>query len=119
MFTKAIYVGTDGCFYVDNREAPSHCLGDILEIKIIASEEVTQDQALASYRFYVNGTLNEYRLYVQVGQDLDKFLGITMHRPVWLWVGKDGITAEISHYAGIRSGRLKSDKRRRGDQPGI
>jgi hypothetical protein len=84
--------------------ADGRCFGNILEIKILATKVV--NGSITSYRFCIIGFCEQFQLFVKTGSKLDRFLGHTMFRPIWIWVDEKGIGVELSNY-----GR-QCDKRR-------
>lgn len=80
----------DELFYVGQR-----CLGNILEIKVTAAGCV--DGLAAEYTAELEDK-HEVAIQVQTNSELDKFLGITMHRKIWVWCFEGRLKGEISNY---------------------
>lgn len=99
-----IFIGADDNFYMDLGPKQG-CMGDVLEVTVLAQELVTFDNNINSYIFRICGIHNRYRLYVEIGSDLDRFLAITMHKPIWLWVSNGKVVTEISNYGQDRQAR--------------
>jgi hypothetical protein len=95
-------------FFVGER-----CLGDVLEVTIIAAGACTSH----GRAFYIAQLedKNEVLLQVTAGSDIDKFLGITMCRPIWIWCSENKLKMEISNYARLGPVRSRGSKRGPGD----
>lgn len=92
----------DNDFYVGER-----WLGDILEVTVIAAGSVNGNDAQYTFRLEDN---NEVLINVPVHTDIDKFLGITMLKPVWIWCCENELKAEISNYARLERYRRPGGK---------
>jgi len=85
----------DDSFFVGER-----CLGDILEVIVIGCGVV--NGTIAQYTIKLEDN-NEVLIQVPTNSDIDRFLGITMMRPIWIWICENELVAEISNYARLRS----------------
>jgi hypothetical protein len=92
----------DNSFMVGQR-----CLGDILEGIITGCGAV--DGRVAQYTFKMEDN-NELLIQAAVNSDLDKFLGITSMKPIWIWCSENEIKAEISNYARLGPVRRRGGK---------
>jgi len=80
----------DDAFFVGQR-----CLGGILEVVVLGADG-------GKYLLKLEDN-NEVFINVEMLSDIDKFLGITMSRPIWIWICENELKAEISNYARLRS----------------